>query len=149
MIKLLRSALFSFFSLVLTTNCFAVSSFDCPDLRTWHFVFEYMAEREYGQTHTDMYVANDVPTSDWVLKIRLPAEEPFITRYKSSPYWPSRFDMANFTWRYVYENAELIIDGLIDSAELDSKEENDDARVCSYTGHYGGNEVAMVAIKDK
>lgn len=127
----------------------AEPSFDCPDLKSWHFVQEFEGNREYGQTHTEMYVFNDTPTSEWKLRIRLPAAQPFITKYKSSPYWPSKFDMATFTWRYVYENAQLIIDSLLDSAELESKEENADTRVCNFVSHYGGNEVAMMAWKDK
>ncbi len=127
----------------------AEPSFDCPDLKSWHFVQEFEGNREYGQTHTEMYVFNDTPTSEWKLRIRLPAAQPFITKYKSSPYWPSKFDMATFTWRYVYENAQLIVDSLLDSAELESKEENADTRVCNFVSHYGGNEVAMMAWKDK
>jgi hypothetical protein len=135
----------------LTISSFALAepSFDCPDLKSWHFVHELEGNREYGQTHTEMFVVNDTPTSEWVLKIRLPAAQPFITKYKSAPYWPSKFDMASFTWRYVYENAQLIIDSLLDSAELTSKEENPDVRVCNFIAHYGGNEVAMVAWKAK
>ena len=127
----------------------ADTSFDCPDLKTWHFVDEFEGNREYGQTHTEMYVFNNTPTSEWTLRIRLPAVQPFITKYKSSPYWPSRFDMATFTWRYVYENSQLIIDTLLNSAEVESKEENADMRVCNFISHYGGNEVAMMAWKEK
>lgn len=135
--------------LLSTSSAFADASFECPDLKSWHFVQEIEGNREYGQTHTEMIVVNDTPTSEWVLKIRLPAAQPFITKYKSAPYWPSRFDMASFTWRYVYENAQLIIDSLLDSAELTSKEENPDVRVCNFIAHYGGNEVAMLAWKAK
>ncbi len=144
-----KSLFSSLFFCVVASFAIAEPSFDCPDLKSWHFVEEFEGDREYGQTHTEMYVFNNTPTSEWRLRIRLPAEQPFITRYKSFPYWPSKFDMATFTWRYVYENAQLIIDTLLDSAEVESKEENADTRVCNFISHYGGNEVAMMAWKYK
>ena len=145
----LKNLIFSITTLAASSFALAEPSFDYPDLKSWHFVREVEGNREYGQTHTEMFVVNDTPTSDWYIRIRLPATQPFITKYKSAPYWPSKFDMANFTWRYVYENAQLIIDSLLDSAELDYKEEDSNARVCYYVGHYAGNEVAMYAVKEK
>lgn len=149
MIQTLKNTLILVPLILSAAHAAAQPSFDCPDLKSWHFVTEYEGSREYGQTHTEMYVSNDSPTSHWVLKIRLPAESPFISKYKAAPYWPSKFDMANFTWRYVYENAQLIIDGLLETAQVESKEEDSDARVCNYIGHYAGNEVAMMAWVDK
>ena len=128
-----------------TSSSSTIDPNSCPELSSWHFAYEVLSSRSYTERHCDLVVADELPTNKWILKIRLPALSPFIEKKDSISIWSNRYDMRNFTWKPVYDDASSIIDQLLSQAILTAESTKGTTKTCEYAAVYEGVDVRMYA----